>query len=476
MPRPVAVRPDPGRDPGALRRLRGTLLLLILELVFEGLARKLEIKGTNVAIFLLKDLIIAALGLQLIYLRRPKPLDFLLIAYLVEALLFIPLVIETSTHDAVLAVFGAKEYLLYPIVAFAMYTAFENAAVPEIVAFFRTLALLLIPTTALSLIEVHLPPTHWLNLSVEGSSLDAFAAGGHLRVSGTFSFVSQYCGFINAEVFIVMIALNNLRDLGGFKKLVYLSLIPLLIISSYITGSRGAVLINCIIIGMAAGLSLVKFQAKSTFRVVVIIIALLLTLGVVHVALPDAFAAYSEREQGHLLGASSEIQGRVYDALFGWINDAFTTPFFGNGIGIMSNGSELISNYASHVRYSMWTETDFATTLFEGGLYLIIVWYAFRWYVILQAIRRFIEMGGDQLTLPAAFCVGFIITVGLTGTLAIQPPVAIWFWLAVGTALLLWRKSVEPKITGPGNDPALPAAEKKLRGRSSYADQLHARS
>ncbi len=414
--------------------------------------------------------------MQILRLKRSKAIQFLWTAYFTAGVFFLPCILTTAAHDPLLALFGAKEYLLYPLVAFAVFLGFENSSIAEIVGFFRWLALLVLPTAAVALLQLRLPPEHWLNLSVDGQSLEGFSAAGYLRVSSTFSFVAQYCSFINAEVFIAMIALNNLRGVSFLPRLAYLSVVPLLIVSSYVTGSRGAVLVNCVVIAIAAGLSLMKFQARSAVRILFIVGGLLLTLAVVHLAFPDAFAAYSEREDGQLLGASSEIQQRIYDSTFGWMSGITTTPFLGYGLGIMSNGSELISSYALATRAYTWTETDFATTLFEGGFYLILVWYGFRYYVMYQVTRRFLAMKSGELSVPCAFCIGFVIVIGLSGTLAIQPPIAIWWWLSVGTSLLVWWKSVGPKPDAPDAQPPPPSAAVpgKIRGRSSYAERLHA--
>jgi hypothetical protein len=141
----------------------------------------------------------------------------------------------------------------------------------------------------------------------------------------------------------------------------------------------------------------------------------------------------------------------------------------------MSNGSDTFSDYAAHLRLvAGWTETDFATTLFEGGLYLVVVWYGFRYYMIYQTTRRFLTDVHEGLSLPASFCQANVILLGFIATLGMQPPLAIWWWLAIGTSLLLWWKCVEPKR----NDQGLvitpsPPPPKKMRGRSVYAERLH---
>ena len=52
-------------------------------------------------------------------------------------------------------------------------------------------------------------------MSVDGESLEDFSSAGHLRVSSTFSFVSQFCCFLNMQMFMVFFALHGYDKLGG---------------------------------------------------------------------------------------------------------------------------------------------------------------------------------------------------------------------------------------------------------------------
>jgi hypothetical protein len=345
--------------------------------------------------------------------------------------------------------------------------------VAEIIGFYRWIALLILPTTAIALYQLHLPADSWMNMSVAGESLEGFSANGVLRVSSTFSFVAQYCAFLNAEVFILAVALSNLSGLNFFRRIVYLSLMPLLILGCYMTGSRGAVLTNLVVLAVACGLSLMKFQARSAIRFVAIFAALFVLLIAMQYAVPDAFQVYSAREDGQLVGASSEIRDRVYDSFFGWTSDISTTPFLGYGLGIMSNGSETLSDYAAVIRGANWTETDFASTLFEGGIYMVVIWYLFRYFVIFQCVRRFLGASTDILSIPMAFAVGVVVVVGMFETLGIQPPIAIWWWFAVGSTLLFWWKSQEPAQTDATTPKIGPPTAPKVRGQSAYAARLH---
>jgi hypothetical protein len=513
------------KDTKAVRLLRKTLITLVILLTFEGLLRKLEPNKIGIVIFLLKDVVILFMGLQLITRHRLNAaINFLSIGYLGLVLFLLPCIINTGSHDPLLAIFGAKEYLLYPIVALSVFVVFENASMTEVIRFCRLVAFLMIPAGLVAIVQTQLSPNNWLNLSVDGASLEDFSSAGHLRVSSTFSFVSQFCCFLNMQMFMVFLALHGYKNLKGLKKLVFLLPIPLLVISSYLTGSRGAVIGNSSVLVIAVILACLRFELGKIIRFVWIAGAIVVVVLVFQTMFPSLMATYTVREKGHAFGVSTEIWGRVYEAFFGWLDNVNQVPFFGNGLGIMSNGSDAISPYSRTFRLQGWTETDIATTLFEGGPYLIFVWYAFRYYIIFATTRRFLFQTKKALFLPGAFCQAFIILVGMTGTLGIQPPIAIWWWLAVGLSVIMWWRSIHPmageeevvpvrpavairraalainsETTPPVEEPAQPTPKFKpakaakpasaveptppsvapappapvVRGRSSYADRLH---
>src|SRR5437773_12310749 len=96
-------------------------------------------------------------------------------------------------------------------------------------------------------------------MSVSGESVEGFSAVGKLRVSSTFAFVAQYCMFLNAATFILA-AVFFLRERGKVES-VLLSpwvLVVMLIIGTYITGSRGAVIGNGFILGCAGVLLVLR--------------------------------------------------------------------------------------------------------------------------------------------------------------------------------------------------------------------------
>jgi hypothetical protein len=335
--------------------------------------------------------------------------------------------------------------------------------------------MMIIPLTILALLQLRLGSGNWVNRSLGGEDISGFSAGGHLRVSSTFSFVAQFAMYLNAMVFMLG-AFLYVRP-GKAKMSVYLAMTVCgcFILSSFATGSRTAVLGDGTILGLAGALLLLKGNGKASASFFgTILVGAVAYFGVKYYW-PEAFEAYEARSSG--TGANSqdiEIEGRMSNALLGWMDGIGGAPpsNFGYGLGVMSNGSGLISPYAARWRANVgWGETDLANTLFEGGYYLVCVWMAFRLFIVAFVLQRVWALRDPQLVTAGCLAAGFVVVEGTMGALGIQPPLAIWFWLAVGTVLALEQldRRPEPELSpGETNIDGPKAARQKSGARAGF--------
>jgi hypothetical protein len=429
---------------------RRLLYILIFTLIFEGLVRKLLPPVVGVAIFFLKDLLclIALLSVLKVHFRGRS--ERLSRYWRIVFFAIIPVLIFTGFHETLLIFFGLKQYLLYVVVGLLVPLAFPPGHQEEFKRFVAIFVYTLIPTTIIAVLQNSLPPSHWLNLSVGGDSLEKFSAGGYLRVSSTFSFSGQYefylnvvCSFLGARFFLEpkfkWTFLNN-RFVRN-----YITIISsvLLLIGAFITGGRTAVLgcAACLIIGVFfAG---IKSPKLILGKGLVMFVVMLVALTVLQQLKPEFFAAYNKRsEDTKEYSSSNELYGRVEGNFFGWTNWAFVQDFssllFGNGLGVMSNGSDKVSSYAASVRANgFWTEADLPTTVWEGGLYLLLVWYGFRLSIIIFCFKMWLSTKTKIYAFSTSFLMGIVIVDGVFGTISIQPPLAIWWWLSVGAIIAI---------------------------------------
>lgn len=427
--------------------LQNLLYFMVGLLVFEGVTRKL-IPALGVVIFFLKD-ILCMVSLYLVaQFKLGKKSGFLFDRYKLIAVLFFPVLINTLFYDPLLLFWGAKQYLLFVVTGLIVPIAFPPEKFEEFKKFIAFVVALIIPTTLVAMLQNSLPPSHWLNMSVGGESLEGFSAAGQLRVSSTFSFTGQYSFFLNmVTAFLAFRFLipyvSNTKFGKQMKGTLPVILGMLLLIGAFITGGRTAVLGCGAVVVLGFVFASIRSPKFLLGKGVVIFIGLALVLVLARLIKPEFFAAYDERSQGYGgMSQNEEVQGRILGSFLEWTEwfwfQDWRSVLFGNGLGVMSNGSDQISAYAAKVRAGgFWTETDFPSSLWEGGLYLAVIWYGFRISVIVSCINIWRSLRSGNLTTACSFLVAYVLIIGLIGTLGIQPPVAIWWWLAVGSIITL---------------------------------------
>jgi hypothetical protein len=425
------------------------LYTLVFSLVFEGLARKV-LPALNTPIFFLKD-ILCIVGIFLINRASLPSINAKLkTIWLRLVLLFIPLLYFTGFKDPILAVFASKQYLLYIVIGTITAVAFPIHKEENFRKFIYFTSLLLIPTTIIAILQNALPPNHWLNVSVTGDSLEAFSASGYLRVGSTFSFTGQYSWFLNAESFFLATSFFmppsfKLSQGKWGAPFIYSVLALMLLIGVFITGGRTAVL-GCGGTLALAGIFIgIKRPGWLLSKGVLIIALFIISLSVLKAVKPQYFMAYTLRSAGtEHTTHNEEIAERIIEGFANWTDwfwdqDAVAV-MVGNGLGIMSNGSSQVSSYASAVRATgLWMEGDIPTTLWEGGLYLAIVWYGFRIFIVFLCYRLWHSLKNIVLASAAAAPLGYIIIHGLTATFGMQPPLSIWWWLAIGILAFIYQ-------------------------------------
>jgi len=426
------------------------LYALVFILIFEGIIRKLLPSAVGLLIFFLKD-IFSVVGLVLVAKSIVKETVQSSSIYHLRRyflILLIPVLINTNFRDPKLALFGLKQYMLYMVIGMLVPLAFTPDRIERFKKFIFYITLTIIPTTFIAVMQNSLSADHWLNRSVDGSSLEAFSAGGLLRVSSTFSFTGQYSWFLNIACVILVISfcLPTTPD-NVFKKRLKLFLIVFVcinfIIGAFITGGRTAVLGSGLVMLLGFLFAVIKAPQKIITRGLILIAVMGLSLTALRIAKPEFFKVYDlrsedKKDETH----TEEVEGRLIKDTFGWtvwVADQDLIPFlFGNGIGAMSNGADKISLYAQEVRLKgATTEGELETTAWEGGMYLVIIWFGMRIWVIIMCFKLWNKIQINNTAIAASFLLGYIIVVGLVGTLSRQPPISIWWWLAIGSLIAI---------------------------------------
>lgn len=417
------------------------LYCIVFFMIFEGILRKL-FPSVSTIIFFFKD-IICLIGLYLIYKEQSDYRIFSFNSVLkYYTFLMLPIFFFTGIIDPILAVFGFKQYVLYVSLVPIFYYAFAKQDEDVFLKFIFIFSLFIIPTTLIAVLQNTLPDTHWLNKNIEGESLIAFSRGGVLRVSSTFSFTGQYSFYLNAAGAFLGLSLfvNEYKQINKVLVVTFkLILVLLLVIGVFITGGRTSVFGT--VSATFVGVILIFFrQPKLVFRKFIIAgVVVYLLIGFVKTQYPQFFYVYEARQESN--ASSNELENRIVNSFLNveWLADLnIKKLFFGQGIGVMSNGSMKLSDYAVEIRKGgFWTENDFQSTLWEGGLYLVLVFYGLRLFVIIYCFNIWLNIKHLNFISGGAFLLGFIIIQGFISPLGIQNTIAIWWWIVVSALITL---------------------------------------
>jgi len=416
-------------------KARKLIYALLVVLVFEGVLRK-ALPALGVGIFFLKDLL-CMVGLYF-FVQTKLSETSKKTAQLFKAVIILiyPLLLYNLFIDPILFVWGGKLYLLYFVVALLMTIGFPPDLKNRFVFFSNLFAILIVTTVLTGILQLNLPSTHWLNRSVGGGSLENFSAAGQLRISSTFSFTAQYSFFLvfAAAVFLAFFFINIKNKKSTlFFFLIQAASFLMLMVGGFSTGGRSAVLgiVTILAIGFVCiGLNNPFFALK---KLIIPLLLFLFVFPLIKIWKPEYFAAYAERSSG-------DNNDAILDRIIEPFVQLSSSSFLGHGMGVMTNGSDKISSYAASIRDSgFWTETDFSTIVWEGGLYLTVVWYGFRLFVIFSAFRILLSIKNKDFYSAGAFLFAYILVQGLIGTLTIQPPIAIYFWFCFGALICIQK-------------------------------------
>lgn len=459
------------------KHIRLLVFALIGTLIFEGITRKVVPPGIGKFLILLKDVILVLIAAGVITSKISGSLGVIRNVYFAFAALLSPLIVFTFLRDPILAVYGAKQYLLYPYAMFGYVIGFQNYRTRDFVTPARFMTVLLIPITMLALVQVFLPSTHWLNLSVAGEDLSAFSAGGRLRVSSTFSFVAQFCYYLSILLPILWVTSTLRRKKSSSNFITKLEslyiIIPLFIIANAVTGSRLAVLTNVMVIVFAAGLLVIRGRTQNIGRLMAFTVGIFVSVFVARLIVPEAFEAYEARAGDNVIVDEEEISKRADHILTGWwkVYKYQNPGVFGFGVGVMSNGVQNFSPYAASIRDRVWGETDLANIVLEGGVYFVFIWMLTRISIVIVCFSIFQSISHSKLIYAASFSMGYIIFNGLTQTLGTQPPLAIWWWLSIGLLIHLKRFEVYQTVVASSKKSSSLEINPSKKGKQQKTDR-----
>lgn len=298
----------------------------------------------------------------------------------------------------------------------------------DMLAFLRRYVYFSIPVLLLGAYQFFSPATSAIN-SYVGSGGDIAMVGSHVRVTGTFSYITGYTAYLSVLILLIVYLLTVVR--GSIKaNLLIFGIMVLAVMNLFMTGSRGAVLMGALQLALyfliSSGLGgriLMRWVLRGA------VIAVLFT---VFFGLTDRgatiYAAFMDR-----LSRVGDVQGRVLDAI---------TPFqaldqggmAGKGIGLTYQGAQRFVDATTRADAA---EAEAPRVMLELGLFGYLLVYGLRLMIVIQLWMLYRRLKDRDLRLLALCACLFTLQFMHFNTLVYNLTSGAYYWFLTGFLFLL---------------------------------------
>ncbi|MGA2206014.1 MAG: hypothetical protein ABSG10_04705 [Terracidiphilus sp.] len=405
------------QDPNGYYRRMPTLKKLFwayfLLLIFEGALRKWIVPQLSAPLLLVRDPVAMLIILEA-YRTNKWPEKWSIVTSILSAgligLCFLQAVVGNNPWVA--AVYGLRSYLLPFPVAFIMG---ENLDAEDLRKFGACTLWLMLPETVLEIAQYITPAHSFLNAGAYAGAEQIGYAGGHVRASGTFSFVSGPA--IYGPLVAVFLLYGVVNDKLAKKWLLWAATAAL-ILSVPMVGSRSYV-VQLATVVVAAGVA-GMFGVSQFLKMVKIAVPLMAMFFVVSLlpVFSRATSTMAERFQG-----ADEVEGggsikavlahRVATPLLTRIEE---TDYSSNPIGIgMGRGAPAITTLLEGTASFAAGEDELDHMIIEFGPYPGLAFALFRLilglYILGGAVARAREGEPLAILLSPLMITGIILNV-----------------------------------------------------------------
>jgi len=374
------------------RRLVLLIELYVILLIFEGALRKWFLPSLSDPLLLVRDpvaVVICVLGYRsknLVFDGYLRAL-FLLLAGFV-AIGALQLINGIGGSPFVIA-YGLRTYLLHLPVAFVMARVLNSTDIRRILMMFLWAAL---PMAVLMAVQFESSPHAWVNLGVAGHRGQIFAAPGHIRPAGTFSFVNGPMGFFTIALAALIASAVDLRGVSWLLRIAGWVAVSL---AAAVSGSRSflAAVAGVVLVGVAGwargrstrlGRGLVASALTALVAVNV--------LGSFDTVREGAGVIQSRFDQWGNGGLARRL---MYD--YNTVEWAIVdSPMLGVGLGAGTNAAAALQGTKSF----RWGEGEWPRVIFEVGPILGLLYLIWRVWITLAVGRAALRVCGSGVLLP----------------------------------------------------------------------------
>lgn len=436
---------------------QGTLLFVMVFMVFEGALRKWAFPSLQGLIYFVKDgiLIVALVGFVLSQRQRERgvheqALGNLRILLSVGFIYFFLQIANTNSPSPLVGVMGLKNYMLYTALLFMVPYIFVSAEDLE-----RKIGLymaLMIPVCVLGLIQFSSAQDSIINTYVRHDQeadmhIATFGAATEItrvRASGTFSYIGGFATFVIAMYHLAFAFVIGGNSRNRSTKIAYVML-AFVIMAAFTTGSRTAIgstlLVTPITLVLCLFAGVVSINVALRLGVAALAIFVMATLYSLDAV--DAFVARAQNSDSNV--------DRFFSPLVEFLWAVEHAPILGVGIGTTHPSAGAIMGTGGFSQawwlQGLFVEGEAARVVVEVGVPGFFLAFAPRIVLLGVAFALVLRLRTPLFkSLSASIAVYYMVT--YFATVVNNPTGGLYYWFFAG--MLFCMRGIEGRFdAGP---------------------------
>lgn len=447
--------PDP-----RLKTLKQLVWLYFWLLIFEGALRKWVVPQLSTPLLIVRDPVVLLLYMTSVERGIFPKNGFIVWIVILAALSFFASLTGIGTLNVTL--YGLRTNFLHLPLIFLIPEIFEMSDVRRIG---KWLLIISLPMALLVLAQFRASPDAWINAAAGGErGGQLYAALGKIRPPGLFSFVT---GMVSYLCLVSAFLFYHFSDGKIYRRILILAAVPSLILALGVSGSRSAIASVSIVFFMLVYVCLRRGAvASGVLKYAAVFFLIFLGMSFLP-SFQEGLMVHRDRFEG-----GGGIHEGLVTRFLAELTDSFgvflKAPILGLGLGLGTNaGAGLVSGE----RQFLLSEGEWGRVIAESGPLLGVAFIVLRWGIFAllwnASLRKLRE--GDSLALLLLSAVGLDLLTGQFG----QPTALGFVILGCGLCLAAARQEksqlYEVKIEFSPQQRQV----NKIRGRSTYAENLH---
>jgi hypothetical protein len=415
-------------------------------LVIDGALRKWFLPQASAGLYFFKDIVL--LGAYLRYYVFPsKEEHFPIVNNIINLLIWLASAwcifqaFNPHLGSPLVGILGLKAYLFYIPLIWMLPSLFRNQE--EFYQFLRSHLLLLIPVGILGIVQffspIHSPINQYAPDTPVKIETFGFAGSENVRITGTFSYINSYQGYLTA-CFALILPFLSLKQPPKWQIITYIELF-LVFLNSFMTGSRTPVLAELLCLIGFLSIRAIRNPEKTLVWISRLLPFVAVGTSVALVVFRPVVEAFSRR-----VTSNTDIGERVGLSIIGPFDLTKYTAFDGYGTGATHAGTAALRNLLglpSGTFIPIELEAEMGKVALEIGPIGFILWYTMRIALIIALFMTFWQLKRTFLS-DFALAACLMQAILFISQMVFHHTFAVYYWLFSGFIFLLpWLEYVE---------------------------------